>query len=115
MKRLILTGISALLLAAAYVPAVTAQTTALNTTLRSTYTRALTPFNLVTFADRGYFKEQGIPAHAILRSAYNFGQIDATNIVQAAVKANRLDPQFLDDQSYLSAVEAQLSSLENAR
>lgn len=115
MKRLILTGISALLLAATHAPAVSAQTTALNTTLRSTYTRVLTPFHLVTFADRGYFKQQGIPAQSILRSAYHFGQIDATDIVRAAVKANRLDPQFLNDKSYLSAVEAQLRTLENVR
>jgi hypothetical protein len=51
MKRLMLSSLSVLLLCVATVPAVKAETAALNpTTLRSSSTTQLTPFNLVHLA-----------------------------------------------------------------
>lgn len=114
MKSLILSGLSILFISASTAPAVRAQTAALNpTTLHSTSTTQLTPFNLVTLAHRGYFEEQGIPSYGTFTSGYQLRRITAFDIVQAAVKANRLDREFLTDESYLRAVEAQLSGLEN--
>lgn len=114
MKSLILSGLSILFISASTAPVVRSQTAALNpTTLHSTSTKQLTPFNLVTLAHRGYFKEQGIPSYGTFTAAYQLRRITAFDIVQAAVKANRLDPDFLSDEGYLRAVEAQLSGLEN--
>lgn len=114
MKRLVFGGLSVLLLTAAIAPAVKAQTTAVNpTTLNSTSTRQLKPFNLVNLAHRGYFKQQGIPSYLTLASAYRTGRIDAFDLVQAAVKANRLSPETLTDQGYLNSVEVQLRGLQS--
>lgn len=116
MKRLIIGGISALMLASAHAPAATAQKTALtSTTVRSTITRALTPFNLVSLANQGYFKNQGIPSSGALVAAHRAGRVSAEDIVKSAVATNRLSPQVLNDQRYLSAVKAQLSNLESNR
>jgi hypothetical protein len=102
------------LLIAATGPTLRAQTTALNpTTLNSASTAQLTPFNLVNLARRGYFQQQGIPSYLAFTSAYNLGRIHAVDIIQAAVKANRLSTDFLTDQKYLTAVEAQLQEQEN--
>lgn len=114
MKRLVLSGLSLLLLTTATVPSAIAQTTALNSvTSTSTSTNQLTPFNLVSLAHRGYFQEQGIPGYSNFSAAYHLGRITAEDLVQAAVKSNRLDAELLTDQDYLSAVEAQLSGLAN--
>lgn len=116
MKRLIIGGLSALILAAAHAPAATAQRTALtSTTLRSTTTRALTPFNLVSLANQGYFKNQGIPSSGALMAAHRAGRVSAEDIVKSAVATNRLSLQVLNDQGYLRAVNAQLSALESNR
>ena len=116
MKRLMLSSLSVLLLCVATVPAVKAETAALNpTTLRSSSTTQLTPFNLVHLAHRGYFQEQGIPSYLTLATAYHSGRISAEVLVQAAVKANRLAPESLTDQGYLRSVEAHLRGLENSR
>lgn len=114
MKRLMLSSLSILLISAVTAPTVRAETTALNpTTLNSVSKAQLTPFNLVTLAHRGYFKQQGVPSYLAFTTAYHLGQIRAIDIVQAAVKANRLSTDFLTDQQYLTAVEAQLQELEN--
>lgn len=116
MKRRMLSSLSVLLLSVATVPAVKAETAALNpTTLRSTSTTQLTPFNLVYLAHRGYFQEQGIPSYLTFTTAYHSGQINAETLVQAAVKANRLNRESVTDQEYLNSVEAQLRGLENIR
>jgi hypothetical protein len=113
MKGLMLGGLSVLLLSTA-APAVRSQTTALNpTTLNSTARTQLEPFNLVFLAHRGYFQEQGIPSYSTFTAAYHLGKITAEDIVQAAVKANRLSSEFLTDQGYLRSVEAQLRGLED--
>src|SRR5919199_556303 len=107
MKHLMLSSLLVLLIAATG-PTLRAQTTALNpTTLNSASTAQLTPFNLVNLARRGYFQQQGIPSYLAFTSAYNLGRI------HAAVKANRLSTDFLTDQKYLTAVEAQLQEQEN--
>lgn len=118
MRRLMLSGLSVLLISAVAAPTLRAETAALNPTiLNSTSTSATppTPFNLVSLAHRGYFQRQGIPSYLGLTSAYHAGQIEAVDIVQAAVKANRLSADFLANEGYLAAVEAQLRELENIR
>lgn len=116
MKRLFLGGLSVLLLTAAVEPAVRAQdTTAINSaTLSNTSSlKHLTPFELITLADRGNFKDQGIPGYYTLRLAYHQGTVSGKSLVAAAVQANLLDPKYLTDQDYLSYVETQLRFFED--
>lgn len=68
----------------------------------------VTPFNLASLAQNGYFKAQGIPGYTAFYNAYEDGQITAKDIVAAAVNAHKLSPQYLSDQNYISAVDAQL-------
>lgn len=116
MKRLILSGLSLLLVVGASTPAVRAQEIAENTAKVGTsrnYIYQITPFNLASQAYRGYFKDQGIPSYNQLSSAYNEGRITALDLVESAIQVNRLSPQVLNERGYLNAVDAQLSSLAN--
>ncbi len=116
MKRLILGGLSALLLAPAICPAANAQRTALNpATLNSTLKSRLTPFNLVFLAYQGYLTSQGIPSAGQLLVSYQAGQVSAEDLVKSAVATHRLSPQVLTDREYLSAVKSQLGDLTNDR
>ncbi|MEH2393478.1 MAG: hypothetical protein V7K21_18080 [Nostoc sp.] len=84
-------------------------------TLRTNLLNAsyLKPFNTTFLAYQGYFKEQGIPSGGALVSEFQIGKVTAKDVVQAAVKANKLPAQVLNDKSYLNAVESQLTSLSN--
>ena len=73
----------------------------------------LQPFNTAFLAYQGYLKEQGIPSGSALVSEYQTGNLTAKDVVQAAVKANKLTAQALNDPSYLNAVELQLRSFIN--
>ncbi|MEH1967474.1 hypothetical protein [Nostoc sp.] len=73
----------------------------------------LQPFNTAFLAYQGYLKEQGIPSGSALISEYQIGNLTAKDVVQAAVRANKLSAQVLNDQSYLNAVESQLTSFSN--
>ncbi|HBB34756.1 MAG TPA: hypothetical protein DDZ80_09760 [Cyanobacteria bacterium UBA8803] len=114
MKRLIIGSLSFLILSGATVPAVLAGNE--NGTLGSLahisdYTNRITPSNLVSLAYRGYFQQQGIPSYVTLVSAHQMGTINAQELVEAGVNANRLSSQLLTDPSYLSAVEFALENL----
>ncbi|MEI1374050.1 hypothetical protein PQG02_22020 [Nostoc sp. UHCC 0926] len=86
-----------------------------SSTLRTNSSNAsyLQPFNTTFLAYQGYFKEQGIPSGGALVSEFQIGKVTAKDVVQAAVKANKLPAQVLNDRSYLYAVESQLTSLSN--
>ncbi|MFB2898347.1 hypothetical protein ACE1CI_35975 [Aerosakkonemataceae cyanobacterium BLCC-F50] len=114
MKRLILSTLSLLLLSSLSIPVAQAQPQATNlATYRATLNPGyqLTPFELVTMADQGYFKEQGIPSYLSLLCAHALGNLRAEELVAAAINAKKLSPEILTDRGYLSAVEAQLQRL----
>ena len=94
--------------------AVSAQPVAVNpTTLSSSSSWNITPFQLVSLAIQGYFKDQGIPSYGSLTVAYGTGKVSAESLVKSAVASNKLSPSILKDQKYLNAVNAQLSFREN--
>ncbi|QLE39444.1 hypothetical protein FD723_02235 [Nostoc sp. C052] len=68
----------------------------------------LKPFNLAYLAYQGYLKDQNIPSNGALMSAIASGTITAQDIIQAAVKANRLPEQALSDRGYRYNLENQL-------
>lgn len=111
MKRLILASLSVLLLSAATAPTVKAEPMAVNSNITNRIASSsymLEPFNLVGLAYQGYFQEQGIPSYGAFLAAYHGGQIQARDLVQSAIKNNRLPASALQDQEYLNAVETQL-------
>jgi hypothetical protein len=73
----------------------------------------LQPFNTAFLAYQGGFKQQGIPSGSALILEYQIGNLTAKDVVQAAVRANKLPAQVLNDAGYLNAVESQLTSFSN--
>jgi len=71
----------------------------------------LKPFNLVSLAYQGGLKQQGIPSGGTLIFERQNKNITAEDLVKAAVKANKLPTEVLDDQSYISSVKSELTSL----
>ena len=82
-----------------------------NLSRNSTSVSYLQPFNLVSFAYQGGLKQHGIPSGEALVSETQNRKIIATDLVKAAVNANKLPSQVLNDQNYLSAVNLQLKAL----
>jgi len=118
MKRSISTLLTTLLFSAAILPAAaSAQTTrAIQTSLNlhvpnSTSANQVSPFNLAYLAYRGYLKAQGIHRGGVLLDEIESGTVTAKDIIQAAVKANRLPEQTLSDRGYRHALEGQLQEL----
>ncbi|MCC5655622.1 hypothetical protein LC608_01165 [Nostoc sp. XA010] len=77
----------------------------------STSVSYLQPFNLVTFAYQGGLKQHGIPSGETLIFQTQNRNIIAKDLVKAAVNADKLPSQVLNDQNYLSAVNLQLNAL----
>ncbi|MEH2244389.1 hypothetical protein [Nostoc sp.] len=77
----------------------------------STSVSYLQPFNLVTFAYQGGLKQHGIPSGEKLVFETQNRNIIAKDLVKAAVNADKLPSQVLNDQNYLSAVNLQLKAL----
>lgn len=113
MRHLILGGLSFMLISTANTPIVQAQqtTVVVPTTLQRTPSKQLQPVDLVSLAYQGRFRQQGIPSYGALVAAYQTGRIDAENLVQSAVTANRVTAEVLANRRYLNAVDLQLRSL----
>ncbi|MBD2244270.1 hypothetical protein [Nostoc sp. FACHB-888] len=82
-----------------------------NLSSSSTSVSYLEPFNLVTFAYQGGLKQHGIPSGETLVFQTLNRNIIAKDLVKAAVNADKLPSQVLNDQNYLSAVNLQLNAL----
>ena len=68
-------------------------------------------FNLVNAAYQGRLEKWGIPAYARLDQAYRGKQITASDLIEAAVEANQLSPDALEDEVYIKAVDTNLYGL----
>ncbi|MEH2110048.1 hypothetical protein [Nostoc sp.] len=79
----------------------------------NTDAKYLQPFNIAFLAYQGYLKEQGIPSGGTLLFRYQSGSLTAKDVVQAAVRANKVPAQVLNDPSYLNTVDLQMTSLSN--
>jgi hypothetical protein len=117
MRRSIPTLLTTLLISTAILPvAAYAQTTvAAPTSLNPSVTNQVkanqvNPFNLAYLAYQGYLEDQGIPSAGALIDAIAVGTVTAQDLMQAAVKANRLPEKTLNDQGYRFALENQLQA-----
>ncbi|MEH1924595.1 hypothetical protein [Nostoc sp.] len=82
-----------------------------NISTNSTAVSYLQPLNLVTFAYQGGLQQHGIPSGEALVLGTQNRNILAKDVVQAAVNADKLPSQVLNDQNYLSAVNLELNVL----
>ena len=73
----------------------------------------VSPINLVNHAYGGTFNEQGVPSHIGLSLAIKSGKVDAETLVKSAISAGRLSSETLNNDLYLSAVNFELSQLDN--
>jgi hypothetical protein len=111
MRRSISTLLTTLLLSVAILPTVvsaqdTASPTSLNPYVVKPFsTHQISPFNLAYLAYQGYFSAEGIPSSGGLITALVSETVTAQDIMQAAVKANRLSEQTLNDEDYRFALE----------
>lgn len=99
MKRLLVGGLSLLILSAAIAPAVEAQS------------KPTSSFNLVSLARKGFFKENNIPSYGALCAAVTSKRIQAKDVVKAAIAQNRLSPEMLNDKIYLKRIDVKLSQM----
>ncbi|MFB2935824.1 hypothetical protein ACE1B6_11280 [Aerosakkonemataceae cyanobacterium BLCC-F154] len=114
MKNLIFGGLSVLLLSAIASPTVLAQTNTRYPVVNNEDSRYLiSPFDLVSMAYQGFFKNQGVPSAGALINAYALGDVEARDVVNSAVQTDRLPVRALNDRDYIKAVEWQLDSLRN--
>ncbi len=116
MKRFILAGLTTLTLCTTLISTAHADSTAFNPypPLSSASDR-IPPSDLVSMAQRGGLREQGIPGNLGLASAYTLGQIGAKEIVQGAVNAKLLPAEAVSDQGYLNQVNFQLQTQVRVR
>jgi hypothetical protein len=107
-----------ILIASAMPTAVSAQTTGvaptnINPNLKNqVIANQVSPFNLAYLAYQGYLENQGIPSADALINAIVFKTVTAQDVMQAAVKANRLPESTLNDRGYRFALEDQLQGLK---
>ncbi|MEE3717877.1 hypothetical protein V2H45_14140 [Tumidithrix elongata RA019] len=114
MKKLILGCLPVLFLstAAVVLPAKAEVTTVGMAAIAQTQSQpSVSPFNLAYLAYQGYFEDRGISSYATLIEDVRSRKVTPTQLVQAAVDSQRLAPSVLNDSSYISAVESQLTSL----
>ncbi|MDZ8187718.1 MAG: hypothetical protein RMX96_23060 [Nostoc sp. ChiSLP02] len=75
-----------------------------------TKTSYLKPFNAAFLAYQGGLEDQGIPSGSALITQYQTGNLSTLDVVKAAIKANKVSPEALNNSAYLSGVESQLTS-----
>jgi|GEM_PF-1386722 len=71
----------------------------------------LDAFDLTYFAYQGNLENQGIPGYLELITSINAGQVEAEDLIEAAVDAGRLSTSAMDDETFEQEVETILESL----
>ncbi len=113
MKGFIITGLSSLVLGSFFTPVNATEIVAVNSTVEQNQISYLSPFNLVSHGRGGTFSEQGIPGHVRFSLAIKSGKVNAESLVKAAVEAGRLSSETLNNSTYLSNVQFELSQVDN--
>ncbi|BAU41392.1 hypothetical protein [Leptolyngbya sp. O-77] len=105
LKRILLAGLSVVLLSAAAPLSAPASA--------SSY--RLNPFKLVNLARNGVFRDHGVPGFGRLSAAHQAGQITARDVIRAAIADGRLSSEVLDDSRYVRSVEHHLIDINGSR
>ena len=73
-----------------------------------------TPFSLVSQAQSGRLKSQGISGYGDFKNQYMLHQLTAKSLVQAGVNAHLIPAETLQNRSYVNAVNSQLRHRVNS-
>ena len=68
----------------------------------------LTPFALVSQAQSGRLKFQGISGNGALNTQYRLHQVTAESLVQAGINAHLIPAGTLQNPDYINAVDSQM-------
>lgn len=112
MERLLLAAVGTILIATTVTPPVLANKTAANSNVtQSQIHKNITPFNLVSLAYQGEFKNQGVGGYNSLLTAIVFDEVNGKYLVQIGIDTGRLSAETINDSGYISSVDSQLQKL----
>ncbi|MGB3639177.1 MAG: hypothetical protein WBA39_16615 [Rivularia sp. (in: cyanobacteria)] len=112
MERLLLATFGTILIATTATPNVMASQTAVNSNVvQNQVQKNISPFNLVSLAYQGEFKNQGVSGYHSLLTAITFGEISGKHLVQIGIDTGRLSAETINDSGYISSVDSQLQKL----
>lgn len=112
MERLLLAVVGTIFISATAAPPVMANKTAANSNVvQSQVQNNITPFNLVSLAYQGEFKNQGVGGYNSLLTAIRFGEVSGNDLVKHGIDTGRLSSETINDNSYINAVDYQLQEL----
>ena len=115
MERLLLATIGTILIATtATQPAFAKKTTINSQVTQNKIVKNVTPFNLVSLAYQGQFKNQGIPSYNSLLTAIRFGEVSGKDLVQRGIDTGRLSSDTINNSGYVQAVEYHLQDLSRS-
>lgn len=105
MKRLLMGGLSVLLLSAmAVCPARAREHDVYRTE----------PFNLVFLGYQGFFERQGIPSNGAFLEAIRSHRVTAEDLVRGAIAQGKLPQETLEDEGYLNVLKLQLEDFSRS-
>ena len=112
MERLLLAVVGTILVAITATPPVLANKAAVNSNvIQNQVQKNVTPFNLVSLAYQGEFKNQGVGGYNSLLTAIRFGEISGKDLVKYGIDTRRLSADTINDSGYISSVDSQLEKL----
>lgn len=112
MERLLLAVVGTIFISATTTPPVMANKTAANSNVvQSQVQNNITPFNLVSLAYQGEFKNQGVGGYNSLLTAIRFGEIRGKDLVQHGIDTGRLSAETINNSGYINSVDSQLKKL----
>ena len=112
MERLLLAAVGTILIATTATPPVLANKTAANLNItQNQVQKNITPFNLVSLAYQGKFKNQGVGGYNSLLTAIRFDEISGKDLVKIGIDTGRLSAETINDSSYIVSVDSQLKKL----
>ncbi|MCJ8280117.1 MAG: hypothetical protein MJK14_09445 [Rivularia sp. ALOHA_DT_140] len=112
MERLLLAVVGTILIANTATPSALANKAAVNPNIvQNQVKKNITPFNLVSFAYRGEFKNQGVGGYNSLLTAVRFGEVRGKDLVQYGIDSGRLSVDTINNSGYIASVEFILQDL----
>ncbi len=113
MKTFIVSGLSSLIFGS-FISSVFASELAMTSNSQTANQPFLGAVTLVGLANQGFLADQGIPSHLALGFAVKSGKIDGYTLVKAAIESGRLSPDTINNATYLSQVQLELSQLDKS-
>jgi hypothetical protein len=111
MKRLLLAGLSIVVLSFSVSTSARAQSQT-QVTVQQKY---VTPFELVGNAYQGEYQIYSIPGFGELVTDVESADVTAEDLVRAAIKSEDLSPEAINDREYINYVAQQLTALKTAQ